>query len=96
MILPTSKQSDSTLRLLAICGIIAPLLWTFLVYSLGAVYPGYNHVLQYMSELGAIGSPVVWLFNPLAFGLSGILGVVFAYGLAVLERSVLLCGQSPI
>ncbi len=81
MILSTSKQSDSTLRLLAICGIISPLLWTFLVYSLGAVYPNYDHVLQYMSELGAIGSPVAGLFNLLGFGLSGILGLVFVYGL---------------
>jgi hypothetical membrane protein len=48
---------------------------------LGAVYQGYNHVLQYQSELGAIGSPVAWLFNPLAFGLSGLLIIAFSYGL---------------
>lgn len=76
-----SKKPNSTYRLLAICGIISPLLWNFLVYTLGAFYPNYNHVLQYQSELGAIGSPVAWLFNPLGFGLTGILGIAFAYGL---------------
>ena len=81
MILSTSKQSDSTLKSLAICGIISPLLWNFLVYTLGVIYPGYNHVLQYMSELGAIGSPVASIFNLLGFGLTGILGLAFAYGL---------------
>lgn len=79
--LSTSNKSDSTLRLLAICGIISPLLWNFLVYTLGVIYPGYDHVLQYQSELGSIGSPVAWIFNPLGFGLSGILGIAFAYGL---------------
>ena len=81
VILSTSKQSNSTLRLLAICGITVFFLWNFLVYTLGAIYQGYNHVLQYQSELGAIGSPVAWIFNPLGFGLTGILGIAFAYGL---------------
>lgn len=69
------------LKWLAICGILSPILWNVMVYTLGAVYQGYDHILQYQSELGAIGSPVAWLFNPLAFGLSGLLGIVFSYGL---------------
>ncbi|MCW3975910.1 MAG: DUF998 domain-containing protein [Candidatus Bathyarchaeota archaeon] len=74
-------MSKGSLRLLAICGMIAPI-WFILMWIVsGAMYTGYNHVTQYISELGAVRSPVAWFFNPLGLGVYGLLIIAFSYGL---------------
>ena len=75
-------MSKSSLKLLAICGIIAPIWFAIMVAVLGSVYPRYGHVTQHMSELGGVRSPVAWIFNPLGFWVYGILIIAFAYGLS--------------
>jgi hypothetical membrane protein len=70
-----------TLRLLAACGMIAPLLFAAALAVFGALYPGYNPLRQQMSVLGATGAPHAALFNGLGLILPGILIVAFAAGL---------------
>jgi len=74
-------MSKSSLRLLAICGMVAPIWFIIMWIVSGAMYIGYNHVTQYISELGAVGSPVAWFFNPLGLEVYGLLIIAFSYGL---------------
>lgn len=74
-------MSKGSLKLLAICGIIGPIWFHVIVAILGAMYPGYDHVTQFMSELGAVGSPVAGVFNSLGIGAYGLLTIAFSYGL---------------
>lgn len=47
---------------------IASYLWLFMtVLIAGALHPGYSHVGQFMSELGAQGAPGGWMVNYLGF-----------------------------
>ncbi len=69
-------------RALLGCGILIPL-WLFLGVALTArAYPGYSHLDQAMSQLGAAGAPThsfsAWVNNfPL-----GVMFVLFATGVA--------------
>ena len=47
---------------------IASYLWLFMtVLIAGALHPGYSHVGQFMSELGAQGAPGGWMVNYFGF-----------------------------
>ena len=50
-------------RLLAAALIAIPLLYYFALFAGAATYPGYSHVTNYASELGAAGAPYPGLFN---------------------------------
>ena len=76
----SGAQPDSTLRLLAISGIIGPILFTTVMYTLGFLQPGYSHITQPDSELGTVGAPYAIIMN-INFIVSGLLGVAFAFGL---------------
>jgi hypothetical membrane protein len=43
--------------------IAVPVLYYFALFAGAATYPGYSHVTNYASELGAAGAPYPWLFN---------------------------------
>ena len=77
---PEGTQTDNTLRLLAICGIVAPILFITMVITLGLLRPGYDPVTQFQSELGATGTQNA-IFMDINFVLVGILIVAFALGL---------------
>jgi len=64
----------------ALCGVAGPILYTLVVFSLGAIQPGYNHSTQLMSELGEVGAPHALVMNLFGFALTGILILVFAWG----------------
>jgi len=66
-------------KYLAICGIIAPLLFAFKVLIIGFYHPNYNHITQYMSELGAINAPYA-IINNTGLAIGGILITLFSYG----------------
>ncbi|MFX1520836.1 MAG: DUF998 domain-containing protein [Promethearchaeota archaeon] len=53
----SKTHSDRTQKLLALCGIIGPIFYISVVIILGFLWPGYNHVSQLQSELGATGAP---------------------------------------
>ncbi len=77
----SGTRPDNTQRLLSICGIIAPILYTIVVITLGLLRPGYNHVTQFMSELGETGGSNAIIMNTAGFALLGILMIAFAFGL---------------
>jgi hypothetical membrane protein len=63
-----------------ISGIVAPIFITILIIILGFYHPNYNHIVQYMSELGAINAPYSNIMN-FGFGFFGLLIIFFSYGL---------------
>ena len=68
-------------RVLAVCGIIGPVLFTIVLVTLGLLRPGYSHITQSMSELGEVGAPNAIIMNIAGFILLGHLMVAFAFGL---------------
>ncbi len=50
-------------KLLAVALIAIPLLYCFGLFAGAATYPGYSHLTNYASELGAAEAPHPWLFN---------------------------------
>ncbi|MNN17283.1 hypothetical protein D3C81_1304650 [compost metagenome] len=69
-------------RLLLACGLLIPVWLLAGVWLTGQAYPGFNHLQQAMSQLGAVGAPTgrwsPWVNNfPLAA-----LFALFAWGLA--------------
>ena len=77
----SGNRPDSTQRLLAICGITGPILYTIVVIVLGLLRPGYDHVTQSMSELGEVGSSNAIIMNTAGFALLGVLMIAFTFGL---------------
>lgn len=74
-----NPRNDSTLRLLAVAGITAPLLFGTLLIAAGLLRPGHDHIADYISELGA--GPNAWIMNA-NFTLTGLLLASFSLGLA--------------
>jgi hypothetical membrane protein len=68
------------LRILALSGIAAPILFAILVIVGGIYYEGYSHVTQAISELGGAGAPNPLLQN-INFFILGVLVIAFAFGL---------------
>lgn len=67
-------------RFLAICGILAPIIFAIIVMIAGLLQPEYNHLINFVSELGAVGAPNA-IIQRMNFVLVGILIVAFAFGL---------------
>ena len=67
-------------KILAICGMIAPVLYTFLWILAGWIVPGYDHVKDDVSSLYAINAPMRWFFQ-ISFLVGSILLFVFYTGL---------------
>jgi hypothetical membrane protein len=63
------------------CGFAGPIIYASTVFILGLLWPGYNHVTQFMSELGSSGAPHAFIMNTIGFQLLGLLLIVFSLGL---------------
>lgn len=46
-----------SLQLLALAGVVGPLLFWLVVFLLGALTPDYSHMSDFISTLGAVGAP---------------------------------------
>jgi hypothetical membrane protein len=57
------SSSASINRWLAVCGIVAPFLFIFLVLGMGLLEPGYDHRSETMSVLGGVGELRGAVFN---------------------------------
>jgi len=75
------SQSYSAQKLLAICGIVGPILYAIVVITVGFLRPNYNPITQPMSELGEVGGPNSIVMNIAGFIMLGLLMVAFAFGL---------------
>ncbi|NWF86915.1 DUF998 domain-containing protein [Candidatus Bathyarchaeota archaeon] len=76
-----STRPDRMLGILAICGIVGPIIYTIVLTVFGFFWPGYNPISQYMSELGAVDAPHAIVMNVLGFQLLGIFMIGFGFGL---------------
>jgi hypothetical membrane protein len=74
-------------KVLALCGILAPVVYVLTVMLGGVLRQDYSHVSQAVSDLIAIGAPNKSLLDPL-FALYNLLGIAFALGLLRHLRSV--------
>ena len=68
-------------HILALCGVIGPVLFTLVLLVLGILAAPYNHVTQYMSELGATGAPFALAMNLVGFIMVGCCIILSALGL---------------
>ena len=68
-------------RMLAVCGIVGPILYTIVMIAIGLLRPGYNHLTQFMSELGEVGGTNAIIMNTAGFILLGFFIIAFAFGL---------------
>jgi hypothetical protein len=67
-------------KILAICGMIAPVLYTVMWIIGGFIIDGYNHVRDDVSSLFAVGAQYRWLFQ-ITFLIGSILLFIFYIGL---------------
>lgn len=82
-------------RSLLLAGSVMPLLYFFVIYAAGAFYPGYSHVRQVASDLGADGAayPYAAIFNIglLAVAVTGLAGALgLFWGLKKTRGGVIL------
>lgn len=63
-------ETDTAVRRLALVGLVGPVVWWLLVVVNGAITPGYSHVSDFISTLGAVGAPyaAVQVVNFAVFG----------------------------
>ena len=77
-------------RKTTILGPLAFLSFVLSFLAFAAIQPGYSHTLNMISELGMEGAPNALAWNWIGFGLTGLLALVFAWGL----RAALLPGRA--
>lgn len=78
------KRTDSTSKGIALGAIVACLMFWITLVLAGSLTPGYSHIQNMISELGAVGAPYPWLnayLGMLPFALALIaLGVIIVRG----------------
>jgi hypothetical membrane protein len=81
---------------LALCGVVAPVVFilTLIVFSL--LTPGYSNLNKGISELGTVGAPYALAWNIFGFILVGLLITAFAWGLHLDLRPALGARIVPI
>ena len=77
-----ARQTAISSGLLLKTGVIAPIVFVASVAVWGALTPGYSHISQYISELGARGAPFATPMNLLGIVPFGLLICTFAIGYA--------------
>lgn len=74
----------------AVAGVLGPIAFALSTIIFAAMRPEYDHMTQFISELGATGTPNAEGFNVFGFGLAGALITVFCFTLfRLLPASIL-------
>lgn len=73
-------ETQASLRRLALVGIIGPIVWWLLIVFNGAITPGYSHISDFISTLGAVGAPYATI-QTLNFAVFG--GAILALTLGI-------------
>lgn len=76
-----------------LCGLVAPLLWAAVITLAGELRPGFDHVGQYISELGERGSATASLMRYAGFVPTGLMHIAFA---AAFRLSLIRLGARPL
>lgn len=61
-----------------LCGLLAPVLWAAVIVVGGELRPGFDHVVQYISELGERGSATETFMRYAGFVATGLMHIGFA------------------
>jgi len=61
-----------------LCGVVAPLLWVAVIAIAGELRPGFDHVRQYISELGERGSSAEMFMRYGGFVATGFMHIIYA------------------
>ena len=75
-----------------LCGLVAPLLWAAAIVIAGELRPGFDHVAQYISELGEHGSATETFMRYGGFVATGLMHVGFA---AAFYATLIRVGARP-
>ncbi|MBI5792804.1 MAG: DUF998 domain-containing protein [Rhodocyclales bacterium] len=75
-----------------LCGLVAPVLWAAVIVVAGELRPGFDHVGQYISELGERGSTTESFMRYAGFVATGLMHVGFA---AAFHARVVRLGYRP-
>lgn len=84
---------QNTQKVLALLGILGPIVYAMVLIIIGALTPGYNHITQVMSVLGSEGYPFAVYMNIFGFMFLGIFGIIFAIAL---RRGITVCTKGPV
>ena len=68
-------------KYLMLSGAVTPIVFAISLILLGYLFPGYDHVRDYISELGAVDSPIRNTANFFAFFPMGLFLILFSIGL---------------
>lgn len=79
-----------------LCGILAPLLWAAVIIFCGSLRPEYNHLTQYISELGERGSSTEFIIRYAGFVPTGVMHIVFSVFLYVVFKGHRLAALAAI
>lgn len=66
------------IRVGLLCGVVAPVLWVAVIVMAGELRPGFDHLGQYISELGERGSTTETFMRYAGFVATGLLHVGYA------------------
>lgn len=66
------------LRAGLLCGLLAPVLWAAMIVTTGELRPGFDHVVQYISELGERGSSTEIPMRYGGFVATGLMHIAYA------------------
>lgn len=85
-------------RYFSLAGVAGPGIFVLALMICASLYPGYSHIHQLISELGAKGAPTPALMNYLGFITSGVMISVFGLSLMLFlpGRILLIIGSSLI
>ena len=81
------------IRLGLLCGVLAPVLWLAVIIIAGELRPGFDHVGQYISELGERGSSTGVLMRYGGFVATGLLHVSFAAAFYAMVARITVDGE---
>ena len=66
----TPTQAPNKQRLFALCGVVAPILFTLVVIAAGLLRPGYSQTQNFISDLGVGSYAVIQNANFVVFGVA--------------------------
>ena len=83
-------MKKSPFKFLSLAGVIGPVLFTLITVICASLRPGYSHISQFISELGATGSPNAQFMNFAGFIPTGLMIAMFGVSLYLLLSKHLL------
>jgi len=74
-------MNNKKIKLFSIFGILGPLVILLFMIILGFLHQDYNHLRDFISELGAVGAPYAYYMNYFGFTFLGVSLIFFGSAL---------------